>query len=1112
MAGSPLTQIVNNKMDNINTIPGLFEQHAHEFPEHIAALHEQHALTYSELNRKANQLAHYLQEKGIEPDMPVALCLPRSFDFLIAIIAILKAGGAYLPIDSSQPAERLLFLLNDSKTPILITEAVLTAKLNRYQGEIILLDNDEKNITQQATDNPKPTISPEHLAYIIYTSGSTGVPKGVLIEHHSVINYCRWFAEYTDCQAQQRVDFSSNPIFDMAVSVTLAPLMLGLTVVICTDEVKKDTSNYLKHLANSAIDTIKLTPSYFKILLQETQNNFIALPHLKSIILGGENLSAVECQAWLALYPAHVLFNEYGPTETTVAISTYRISTTSFADFDVNVPIGRAGTQMDCLLVDQQHALVADGEAGELLIGGACLARGYLNQPKLTQRQFINPPFSTDPKARWYKTGDLCRKRTDGMLEYLGRMDDQVKIRGFRIEPGEIEKRLATHPVIKTVAVVTQKNSLQEQRLVAYYVIKDFHSIPTTNDIRAFLQDQLPEYMIPVAFIKVDFLPLTANGKLDKLALPQPRLEASQHYIEPATDVEKQLSQLWSEELGVHLIGLNDNFFELGGHSLSAARLVSKINHQLEKSITLNDFYQAACIANLIPVIHNTAKVERNLSTEIKYDEITDTPLSDFQFVLWMADTFEPKAKRLNIVARKRFQGHLDKATLERAFQAILKRHEVLIYRILKFKPSQQVQKKLSWQLIESNITALSEQESEQTLEHSLTELSNFHAWPKDSPLIISKLFYLSDDSWELQICMPHLIADDASIDILFDDLSKYYLHYNEKLALKTIETDTRYKKYVFAEHQLIERSLDKNILFWEDYLKDASFFSFPKNYVINDMNTAKLPYSTYTKIPERALNRLKHFCEQNHISINNGLCAILALALRNCCDGYQSETPFTVMNIIKSTRNNPIYDQSLGCFLNIEPLKIALNNKATLTALSKQIQQSTIDTSNYQHCPTLIKFSAISTLNFTKRKIRNFLIDLLTPLCTKILRITPVYRKILQRSIARLMFFKRDTHFVINLNVRSNFITGSAKSTNLFGLKRKSIKYHQEELLTIDYVFEVCFIYDDNQKTRYLVISANLQPEFRERIAHEIIKIMDAALPDKDRVKLSHQDCQLMI
>ncbi|MGC1181572.1 amino acid adenylation domain-containing protein [Legionella sp.] len=1101
-------------MNNKNTLAGLFESYTNQHPEHIAVLNGEQSLTYAELNGKANQLAHYLKETGVKPDMPIALSLSRSFDFIIAIIAILKAGGAYLPLDSSQPTERLLFLLNDSKAPLLITESVSEEKFKHYHGKLILLDIEEKNIAEQAIDNPQTILLPEHLAYVIYTSGSSGVPKGVLIEHRSIINYCQWFAEYTGCQPQQRIDFSSNPIFDMTVSVTLTPLILGLTIVICTDEIKKNTLNYLQHLVNTYINTIKLTPSYFKVLLHELKNDFIALPHLKSIILGGENLSSVECKLWLELYPEHILFNEYGPTETTVAISTYKVSSSSFTDFDANVPIGKPGSQINYIIVDEKNTPLPDGDIGELLIGGACLARGYLNQPELTQQQFIKDPFTNKPNVRLYKTGDLCRKRADGVLEYFGRMDDQVKIRGFRIEPGEIEQCLTMHPAIKTVAVTTQRNAMQEQLLTAYYIIKEFCLAPTTNELRQFLQNKVPEYIIPTAFIRIDCLPLTANGKLDKLALPLPRLAADQHYIEPITDLEKQLTLLWSEELGIQLIGLNDNFFELGGHSLSAARLVSKINHQLEKNITLQDFYQAACLTNLIPLINSTPKIEhqKNTLNKIKYSEITRTPLSDFQFVLWMSNIFEPKAKKLNIVARKRLHGYLDKIALEFAFQSLLKKHEVLIYRILKFKPSQQVQKNLFLQLIEENIESLTERESEQMLELSMTALTNFHSWRKDSPLIIGKLFYLRENSVELQICMPHLISDDASIDILFNDLSEFYLLYNKKqLHHDKIETDTHYKKYIYTERHAIESSLEKNTLFWENYLQDTSFFSFPKKYVVDNMNSASLSFSTYTKIPKQTINTLKYFCEQNHISINNGLSAILALALRNCCNDSLSGKPFKVMNIIKSTRDNPIYDHSVGCFLRVEPIKIALNTNSTLSTLSKQIWQSTIDTSNYQHCSNLIKFSAVSTLSPPPKKIQGFFIDLLTPICAKIMRIPTVYRKILQRSITRLMFFKHHTHFIINLNVRNNFIATSHKQKTLFGLKKKTIKHHQEELLAIDYIFEACFTYDDNQKNHYLVISANLKPEFKAKIAQEVIKIMEAALPEKDTEKLNHQDYQLV-
>jgi amino acid adenylation domain-containing protein len=1097
---------------NNKTIPNLFEEHAEKFPDHIAVIADTASLTYGELNQKANQLARHLLEFGIEPDTPVSVCLPRSFDFLIAIMAILKVGGAYLPIDASQPAERLLFLLNDSQAPVLITQSPLKDKFNPYQGEVILLDLHKEFIETQENANLLASITPTNLAYIIYTSGSTGSPKGVLIEHASVINYAQWFAEYTSCQKQECIDFSSNPIFDMAVSVSIVPLMLGLTVVICDEDVKKNTTMYLQHLAQYNINLIKLTPSFFKVFLHEAQNNFVALPSLKSILIGGENLTSFECQSWLKLYPEHSLFNEYGPTETTVAISVYKLSSDRIIDLGANVPIGSVGLNMNFMVVNEYHQPLNHGEAGELLIGGTCVARGYLNQNELTQQQFIQDPFKTGTQIRYYKSGDLCRIDENGMLEYLGRLDEQVKIRGFRIEPGEVEKTLATHPLVCAVAVVPQKDVLQEQRLVAYYVLKPENATVPAQEMREFLQQHLPDYMIPAAFIKIDALPLTPNGKLDKTALPQPRLRASQPYIEPTSEIEKQLTQLWSEELGVRLIGVNDNFFELGGHSLSAARLVSKINHHFEKSITLHDFYKAACIAKLILIIQKTAtRREKVQLTAIKYDEITNIPLNDFQFLLWISDTFEPKTKTLNIVARKRFQGKINKEALNFAFAAILKRHEVLRYQIFKLHPHQRVQENPRWQLIEAHFESFSEQQIEQELNHSLTELSTSQGWSKNTPLIIAKLCYLKNEVVELQIAMPHMVIDDASLDIIFTDLSKFYCLYNKNRKTNSIDTDSNFTKYVFTERHLLESSLDECITFWDNYFKDAAFFLFPEKYIVKNMKAANIAYSTYTELPKKALNTLKHFCERNHVSINNGLCAVLSLALRNSCDNYQSDAPFTVMNIIKSTRDNPIYDHSAGCFLRVEPIKIALNRNANLASLSKQIRQSTIETSNYQHTSNLIKFGASSTLNYTNKLILSACVKFLTPVCGKLLRIPAAYRKILQHSIARLMFFKRDTHFIMNLNVRSNFISEAGKKANLFGLKLQPIKEDYGDLLTIDYIFEACFLFHENHKKHYLVLSANLQPEFKERIAKEFIRIMETISIDENKKPMEQQDYSMV-
>ncbi|KTD67877.1 non-ribosomal peptide synthetase [Legionella steelei] len=1073
-------------MANKKIIQALFEEHAHNVPNYVAVLKGNEKLTYGELNQRANQLAHYLQSLGVKPDTPVALCLDRSFDFLITLLAILKAGGAYLPLDASQPNERLLFLLNDSQAPILITKSSFKDKFTSYQGSVILLNQDDSSIKKQPIDNLPPANTAEHLAYIIYTSGSTGTPKGVLIEHRSVVNYCKWFADYTHCKPQQRIDFSANPIFDMAVTLTIIPLMLGLTVVLCEEPVKKEVPSYLHYLAKSRINTIKLTPSYFKVLLQEAKNHFIALPQLHSIIIGGENLSSAECQSWLKLYPKHVLYNEYGPTEATVAVSTYEINILNCADLDTNVPIGTTGSNMSCVIFDTNGQPVLDGEVGELYIGGTCLDRGYLNQPQLTQQQFI----SYD-NTRLYRTGDLCKKRVDGVIEYLGRIDEQVKIRGYRIEPSEIEKHLLTHSAIKEVALLAQKDSFGEQRLVAYYILKNNNTTLNANQIRKYLQKQLPEYMLPSVFVRIDSFPLTANGKLDKAALPLPSLIVSHNYVEPVSALEKKLAQIWSDELGVQLIGIHDDFFDLGGHSLSAARIISKINGDLNRDISIHDFYKATNIATLTPIIKSTKKnKKKRLDKHPNYHKIINIPLSDFQFLLWMSNTFEPRAQKLNIVARKRMFGHLNERALEFAFQALIKKHESLTYQVLKLKPAQKIQKDYTFNLIINDLTSHSMQHSEHELQKSMTQLINFYPWPKKTPLIIGKLFYLNGHESELQICVPHLISDDYCTDILFAELSRFYQHYNQ-LALEQIEIDTRFKEHIFSERTAMKMHLEEDSSFWDEYLKDASLFTFPEEYVIADMQTAHIPYSTYSVIPRDLLTHLKLFCERNHISINNALCAVIALALRNCCGNYQSETPYTYINIIQSTRDNPIYDNTIGCFLRVEPTKISLDDKATLISLSQQIRNAIIDTSNYQHCSNLVKLCSIGS--FKPNMIEKFFTHLVTPLYTKLLKVPSIYRKILQRCGSRMMSFKRNTKFLINLNIRGNFVEYSHRNLELFGFDTKQIKNNNDDLLAIDYIFEASFLRDGNQNAHYLVISANLKPAFREKIAQEVIRLMES-------------------
>ncbi len=1084
-------------MDIQDTIHALIEKHVAQTPLNIAALCEGQTLTYTALNESANQLAQHLREIGVKPDTQVAICMERSIHLLSVILAILKAGGTYVPLDPLHPEARLLFTLTDNNNPIIIINSKFKDKFMHYQGTLLVLEEDEHKIAAQPTHNLNPVVSPQHLAYIIYTSGSTGKPKGALIEHRSVVNYCRWFADYCCDRPQKTIDFSSNYIFDMAVTTSIIPLMLGLTVVICKDDVKKDVRDYLKYLAKNKISIIKMTPSYFKVLLHEVKNNPFALPYLESIILGGENLPAADCASWLSLYPHHTLFNEYGPTEATVAVSQYKICKNNLASLELNVPIGQSGPNMECYILDSDNAPVIDGEVGELHIGGVCLSRGYLNQPELTAKQFIQHSFNHRHKTRLYKTGDLCRRRPDGMIEYIGRIDNQVKIRGFRVEPGEIERCIVAHPAVKDVVVLAQKDE-QHEKLIAYYILDNDNVAPNVTQIQPYLAANLPDYMIPTAFVRIDAFPLTANGKLDRLALPIPRFTTNQHYLAPCTALEKTLAEIWSEELGLKLIGTEDNFFELGGHSLSAARIISKINSTLSKEISLREFYEASTIKKLITIIYRANKIDKKIwipsSNTASYDEPLYLPLSDFQLMLWLSSTFEPRAKKMNITARKRLQGRLDQQALTFAFNAVFKKHEILFYRILTFRPAQRLQENLPFTIIERHLESLTELESKSALDVSMDELIHHYPWKKGMPLVMARLFHLKNEEVELQICMPHIIADEASPDILFADLSQFYHRYNDQPILDNVIANKCYRDYQSNEQHYSQERINSDIAFWEEYLKEASLFAFQPEHIVKNMASANYSYSTYIEMPEKSATKIQQFCAENCISINDGLCAVLGLALVNCSHHFNDETQPIFMNIVKSTRGNPVYDDTIGCFLKLEPIKLGLSKRADLISLSKQIHQSTIDTAPYQQCSALVKLASINTLRRKRSHIKKYLFETLIYLYTKICSMPNLDRKTLNLC-ERLVAFKRTNQFVVNINVHKSFIPGVKlqNTTELFGLKTKKNQSHQHDLLEIDQFLDVCFLRDDDKDTPFIVISANLTPSYREQIAREMIRIINS-------------------
>lgn len=1095
-------------MKALKTIHSLFEVQVERTPDKIAIHDVNRPITYRVLNEKANQLGHYLKSKGVGIETPVAFCMERTDLTVSVLLGILKAGGAYVPLDPSHPEERLLSLLNDTAAPVLIISSLYKTKFESYLGQIIVIDHDQE-IAKLPKHNLNIEVNSRNLAYIIFTSGSTGVPKGVLIEHKSVVNYAKWFASYTQFDINTRIDFSANCAFDMAVSTSIIPLMHGLQIVVCDDSTKNNSRHFLKYLQEKKINLIKITPSYFRVLFHEIKNNPLDLSDLQFIILGGENLPSADCAAWLSIYPNHRLFNEYGPTETTVAVSQFEVTHENLHELGLIVPIGKPAPEVCFFILDSNHHPLAKGKPGELGIGGPCLARGYLKQPEKTEKTFIQVNFDKTDPIRLYKSGDLCQRDFEGDVHCFGRIDDQVKIRGYRVEPGEIEACIKAFPGIKGAIVIPQESRLNEKRLIAYYTIKNKKKAINFYQLRRYLQNHLPDYMIPYAFIKVSVFPLTSNGKLDRSSLPVPQFTTGDADLSHYTAVEKILIDIWSEELETLGVGLDDDFFELGGHSLSAARIISKINFTLGKEISLNEFYRASCIRRLAPLIQQGLEKddrfisEANISSSEEIEpnhpskEMDSFPLSDFQLMLWLSSRFAPKARKLNVFIRKRFEGTLNKAALCFAFEALIKKHEVFSFHISKFSPFQKPQKDLPFKLIEEDLSYLALVEKELTLNRSIDKLIYCADWPKNTPLLIVKLFELGKGVFELQFAMPHIILDDFSSDIILSDLSKFYLLYQNQSSLDGICKKPQLKNFIGKEQDYFAKYLNRDILFWEDYLKDARLFSFPLEQVVSNMEAKKLSYSTYTAIPQESLETLQQFCIKQHVSLNDGLCATLALALFKCCKIEKQKNCFPLfINAIKSTRDDQRYDNTIGCFLRLEPLLIKLSENSSLSNLSKQIQNIGLETNSYQRCPSLIKLASIKSFKDKRNSFKSRIVRTLIYLYSTIFSLSSSNRKIL--GIAEsLSAYGLKNNFLISLNVQSNFISGGGKKNakNLFGLKLKEIKIYYHDLLKIDNFFEVCFMRDGIHNTPYLVISSNIKPQFRELISQEMMRIISTAM-----------------
>ncbi|AMS12796.1 non-ribosomal peptide synthetase [Pseudomonas chlororaphis] len=741
------------------TIHRRIEAQAAATPQALAAVCLGQSLTYAELNQRANALAHHLSALGVGPDERVAIVARRGLDTLVGLLAILKAGGAYVPVDPAHPAERLRYLLEDSAPLAVLSQGELLARLPAL--DVPLIDLDAFDWQAQPETNPQVSgLTPAHLAYVIYTSGSTGLPKGVMVEHRSLGNLVDWHCTAFDlCQGRHTSSLAGFGFDAMAWEVWSA-LCVGATLHLApAHDGSEDIDGLLDWWRAQPLDVSFLPTPVAEYAFSQNLEH----PTLRKLLIGGDRLRQ------FARTQRFEVINNYGPTETTVVATSGRIE--AGQPLHIGTPVANARIY----LLDPQLRPVPLGVAGELYVAGAGVARGYLNRPELSAERFLDDPFE-GRGARMYRTGDLARWLADGTLDYLGRNDDQVKIRGVRIELGEIETRLNQLPGIQDAVLLAREDEPGHPRLVAYFTEQEQVEPLAVGELRAYLLAQLPDYMVPVAYVKLASLPLTANGKLDRKALPKPDMDAvfCRAYEAPQGELEQALAQIWAEVLKLERIGRQDHFFELGGHSLLAMRMVSQVRQRLGVELTLGELFANAELAAVARVLAGAGRSTLPQILPVPRDE--PLPLSFAQQRLWFLAQMEGANATYNIALGLRLHGRLDLAALQRALARIVQRHDSLRSRFAVFDDEPRVLLAASEQAFSLGIEDLRQHPQAQQALQALARREASEPFDlQQGPLLRGRLLVMADDEHVLLLTLHHIVTDGWSMGVLTRELMALY-------------------------------------------------------------------------------------------------------------------------------------------------------------------------------------------------------------------------------------------------------------------------------------------------------------------------------------------------
>jgi amino acid adenylation domain-containing protein len=923
----------------------LFEAQAALSPDRVAVECGGSSLTYSELNRRANQLAARLRHLGVRPESTVGVFVDRSVEMVLALLGTLKAGGAYVPLDPAYPRRRLSLMLEDSGAEVLVTTRVrFLASLTEYNGKVVFLDEDSEEPAEGDFDNPPRNGTGENAAYVIYTSGSTGRPKGVIVRRLSLVNLLLGMAESLGGADDDILLSVTTVSFDIAALELFLPLLVGARVAIAPSQAVNDPSKLKELLDSSHASVLQATPSTYHLLL-EGDDGLLARRSLKKLLCGGEALD--EPLARRLASGGAGLWNLYGPTETTIWSSSQRIETAGAA-----VPIGRPIVNTQLFVLDARLRAVPRGATGGLYIGGDGLARGYHGLPDLTAERFVPNPFSVEPGARMFETGDLVRHLPGGELSYVGRGDQQIKLRGYRIELAEIESALCLHESVRQAAVLLRGAGDGDRHLVAY-VTAERGAEPSVGELREALASRLPHYMIPSRFVVLEEMPLTDNGKINRRALPNcAHYDVSGGgYTAPRTAVEQGLSDIWRELLGVERVGASDNFFEMGGHSLLATRLLSHVRDRFAVELSLRVVFESPTVETLAARIEadllrddreGPAPVRRALS-------LTTAPPSFVQQRLWFMHRLEPRSAAYNIPSAVRLSGKLNTVALARSLNEVVRRHEILRTTFAEDPGglTQVIAPAATLNMSVTDLAGLSESECESEASRLAEAAARLPFDLEKGPLARAHLIRLAEDEHVLSLALHHIIFDGWSLSLLVRELTQLYEAFSQGKPSPLADLRFQYADYaVWQRDRVRGETLERQLAYWRRQLDGAP----PLNLSTDRPVTAATSDSGATltfALTADVVSALESLSLESGATLFMTLLATFATLL-----SYRSKQEDIVIGTPVAGRTCVEFENLIGCFLNTLALRMDLGGDPTFRELVERVRKVTLDAYGRQDLP----------------------------------------------------------------------------------------------------------------------------------------------------------------